>query len=1249
MTVIGAAEVVITPVSAGFESKLASQTNPAFGRLSKDAEKAGHESGGKLSSGFSKGVGGIGSVLAGIGLPMGTFGGQLHKTAEGMAEVEHKGKGLSATMATLGGRTLLGATAEILGVGAVSVEAAKKYQDSTVTIAANANIGVEAAKRIGDEFLKTAGHTIYSAQQIGVAYGQVAGVLGELQGRTLTGAEAMKVMQAAMNLAEGAGISLDSAATNIVKTMQAYHLGVGDSSKATDVLFTTSRVTGIGIDQLTTSLTRAKGKLGELGPSLGESASLIATLAKHGSAGRIAIGQLNTAFSTLVGGGKDTTKMAEQLGIHIFDSNNKFVGMKSIIAQLSPVLARYNNHSQEMIAKTFFGKAATQQLLGVVREGPDAFGKTTAAVSRSGAAQTAAEKQAKTFQHQFDLAKAAAIDMAIKIGNFLIPKLAALASKISEGIDWLGKHKEAAKALAIVITTILGAAVAVFVEQKMVAFGRGIGRMIGDMGKLVSGIKAGVARIIASFTAESVAADATATNIVASSATVDASFTTTAATAWTATGSVTGAVRAEAAVVAEADASIVTANEAAGASFTAMLGPIGLAVAAAYGMKEVSDALGITNPGKEGFAQFGKNLTNQGLQKSLEGAVGRSGSGGGRGAEISESEGKSHTQGGIMGFFMAKGLTAAQAAGIVGNIEQESGTNPKAAGGGLFQGIGSRAGLGQGSVKQQIERAWQELQGPQHKALEELRKTHTPEEAAHVFSGSAASGKGFERPGTPAFANREKYAREAFQAHPQGTSQHTTAVQHNTKALEHLTGNLALPAEEHSKHKAAGIGSHKSAAGEGYVDPFAHATGLTRSRTDQGVDFSFGGSFGAIGSGVIEAVKHFRGFRETIIERLTSGSHKGQRIYYGLETGAVGSVHGGQHVKAGQRLGYGRGSGGVEFGFAGPDGLPIQRYGPGQSHGQPLAGGEAFSKFLAQVGKGGSALQLASKVFETVAKAELKKQAADAKVGNTTLNRMVSAIHAGGVKELSAVVGGKHDAELKKLETTLHKDHTSALEQLVKKLQDTHKKALAALQIALVKAAEKATAEREKREDTLNTDRANAIVQAIANQTKITLDRAAEAGKEGTALFAAQAQTALDAVKAADEAAIAAAKFNADAAVGSGELAEANAQQALVNTENQAKINEANAQAALDLANNAASEAEKAANKSQELASKAEAERREQEAKETQTPAVPLGHTYNFTIYGPDFSAQQLMQEVGWALKTGALPPPPAPATPVHA
>lgn len=110
----------------------------------------------------------------------------------------------------------------------------------------------------------------------------------------------------------------------------------------------------------------------------------------------------------------------------------------------------------------------------------------------------------------------------------------------------------------------------------------------------------------------------------------------------------------------------------------------------------------------------------------------------------------------------------AGAAGIAGNLMQESSDNPADAGGGLAQWQGSRytglvkyaqsRGLPATSAQAALGYLAQDLKGPYSGLAQQLRQSTDPGHAAMLFSNI------YERPGTPMLANRVSYARQALGA-----------------------------------------------------------------------------------------------------------------------------------------------------------------------------------------------------------------------------------------------------------------------------------------------------------------------------------------------------------------------------------------------------------------------------------------------------------------------------------------------------
>lgn len=126
-------------------------------------------------------------------------------------------------------------------------------------------------------------------------------------------------------------------------------------------------------------------------------------------------------------------------------------------------------------------------------------------------------------------------------------------------------------------------------------------------------------------------------------------------------------------------------------------------------------------------------------------------------SNISKPESKSAKD--IINFFVNKGLSKEQAAGIAGNLHAESAFNTNAIGDentsyGLAQWrLGRRTnlenftkqkGLAKNSFNGQLEFLWNELQTTHNDALKALIQTKTPENAAEVFANKFEKMKKYE-------------------------------------------------------------------------------------------------------------------------------------------------------------------------------------------------------------------------------------------------------------------------------------------------------------------------------------------------------------------------------------------------------------------------------------------------------------------------------------------------------------------------
>lgn len=154
----------------------------------------------------------------------------------------------------------------------------------------------------------------------------------------------------------------------------------------------------------------------------------------------------------------------------------------------------------------------------------------------------------------------------------------------------------------------------------------------------------------------------------------------------------------------------------------------------------------------------------------------------------------------IFNYFVSKGLSGAQAAGIDGNFGQESGWNPSDSGGYLAQWGGARlTALQQLAQKDnkpvtdlgvQLDYVWLELtNGPgagedDSAVLQHLKTASSPEQAATIFSNE------YERPGTPMLQNRILYATQIFAKYG-GSGGNTTTTNSSSSCVVQCSGSGA--------------------------------------------------------------------------------------------------------------------------------------------------------------------------------------------------------------------------------------------------------------------------------------------------------------------------------------------------------------------------------------------------------------------------------------------------------------------------
>jgi TP901 family phage tail tape measure protein len=326
----------------------------------------------------------------------------------------------------------LAIVASIVAAGAAVVDLGQKYVSSTDLMAANAGITIKQANLIGSAFLSTGGQTEFTAQQMMTAFAPVAGQLAFLNGSALSAAQSVAFMNAAMALATATGQPLSATVKDLSTVLMAFKIPVTDAAAATDDLYNTSRILGVPMDSLTSSLTRARTAAGAAGPSLQDMSAFLADLAVHGESGRGAMTLLGTALTGLEAPSAAVKKAQDALGISFIDSHGNLLSLEGIIAEANPIIAGMGSAQAAATLKSIGFGGASSKLVETIQAGVPAFLRSQAAIDKTGTAAAGASEATDNLGGMWDKFKAKVIDLATSLGMTLMPDVTAVFGYITQ-------------------------------------------------------------------------------------------------------------------------------------------------------------------------------------------------------------------------------------------------------------------------------------------------------------------------------------------------------------------------------------------------------------------------------------------------------------------------------------------------------------------------------------------------------------------------------------------------------------------------------------------------------------------------------------------------------------------------------------------------------------------------------------------------------------------------------------------------
>lgn len=306
-------------------------------------------------------------------------GSTARTVASGMENTGRK----SALIAS--GMTAAGLAVAAFGVAAVKMAADFDQQMSTM----QANTGATSAQmdQLRAAAIEAGASTVYSASESADAINDL-GKAGMSVTDILTGG-----LTGALNLAASDGMAVGDAAEYMANALSMFHLKGSQASQVADTLAAGAGKAVGNVSDFGEALNNCGAQANSFGMNVQETTGVLALFAQNGTIGAEAGTQLKSVLMKLSAPSSEAQAEMDKLGISVYDSSEKFVGMANLAGQLKEKIGSLSEEQRHYAMATIFGSYATNGATYIMNAGKKGVEDWTKAVSESGyAAEQAAAK-----------------------------------------------------------------------------------------------------------------------------------------------------------------------------------------------------------------------------------------------------------------------------------------------------------------------------------------------------------------------------------------------------------------------------------------------------------------------------------------------------------------------------------------------------------------------------------------------------------------------------------------------------------------------------------------------------------------------------------------------------------------------------------------------------------------------------------------------------------------------------------------
>ena len=369
------------------------------------------------------------------------------------------------------GQKLMPVTAAVGGLSAAAVKVASDFDSAMSQVAAVSGATGKELEALRDKAREMGSRTKFSASEAAEAMNYMA-MAGWKTGDMLEGIEGI------MNLAAASGEDLAVTSDIVTDALTALGLSAADSGHFADILAAVSSNANTNVSMMGETFKYCAPVAGALGFTAEDTAEAIGLMANAGIKSSQAGTAMRTMLTSLTGEVTFVGDAFGELTVQTVNADGSMRSLGDILGDCRAAFAQMSEAERAANAEALVGKNAMSGFLAVMNAAPGDIEKLNNAINNcDGTAERMAETMQDNLAGQLTILKSQLEELAISIGEILMPSIRQIVGWIQGLVDWLNGLDEGTKKVIVTVALVAAALGPVLIV---------VGKVVGAVGTILT-------------------------------------------------------------------------------------------------------------------------------------------------------------------------------------------------------------------------------------------------------------------------------------------------------------------------------------------------------------------------------------------------------------------------------------------------------------------------------------------------------------------------------------------------------------------------------------------------------------------------------------------------------------------------------------------------------------------------------------------------------------------------------------------